>query len=264
MTSMVHNSVSLPGSTYHPTFARVVKAELEKAKIPAVRNSIIIAFALYVFGSFMSRQGEYTSTISGEHVLGGYSIIAMVLIVIGSLLVTSEYSQNTMRQTVLSDSRRLRLFCSKALVTVVVSLITIIPTLCAATAIFAAKNEQFDFAIDGITPYAYATIYLILLALFTLGLGYLLRSTVGTTFLMLAVFSLSDLISVIPLRFCHEVLADLTIPALGTYAITGFSRVSTFTGTPLLSERWMALLIFFGYTVVMCAIGFLRFKKSDV
>lgn len=199
----------------------------------------------------------------------GWNIPVIFFLIMGVGAVTSEYTFNTIRTTNLADPSRTRNFLAKTLASALWALGVgiILEAVCSAVVyITAAKTAPFSSA-D-----ARAFLCLLLAGigaqLFTLGLGYLLRSTAGALALGFSLIFLLSILQIIPLKLLRETLPPFFPGNLINYAVSSapagqLEEIKETLQTPDCAPQ-TALCIFLAYVAVILVIGWVRYRRKDV
>lgn len=252
------------------TFIRAVKSELLKLQRRSLTTTSVTFTVLFVvtpiiFLLTVWKQG-IKEPISATSITSGLQLFVLFSIIIGTLAVTSEYASNTMRTSCLAVPQRLKNLLAK----------------CSAVAIYTSGVTAgiiiLRFATLGllsggrirITGTDLGTLALFILvtaltALMATGIGYLVRSTAGgISFMVLFIFLLPLVLSMF-LRF--ELFATYA-PPLYPMSLLGAIFAPPADASTLARAGYfscpIALLIFTSYTVGFIALGYARFRKTDI
>ncbi|HET6910257.1 MAG TPA: ABC transporter permease [Mycobacteriales bacterium] len=130
--------------------------------------------------------------------LAGVFLAQLAVGVLGVLVVTAEYSTGTIRATFTAAPRRLAVYLAKPLLFAALSLIALVPTAFAAFALgqhmLSSKHIQTTLSAPGVTRAVIgAALYLAVVGLFGVALGWLLRHTAG------AISTLFGVLLILPL-----------------------------------------------------------------
>lgn len=204
------------------------------------------------------------ATMDMSAVVAGVYFGVLVTGVLGVLVVSSEYSTGMMRTALTAFPRRGTLFVAKAVVLIVVVLIVGLIIAFASYLIASPFYTKHGVELSlghaaNLRALLAVPVYLTLIALMGLGLGYLLRHTAA------AISSLVGLLFVIPIitnflpgRIGKDINKIVPSNAGGAMMITH----PTTTGTPPLSPLggFIALLI---WTAVLIVPAFWLFRRRD-
>lgn len=248
------------------SFARSYLSELKKLKLRSMLITAALAIIMYNLVIWFVFDPEWATPGNSQAIVGGWTFQAIFMVVIGALTVTSEYSSNTMRTTSLSDPNRLRAFFAKILAVFTFSWVTMAISTAVSCAIMVIRLGGLSMDGEDARVLAFYTLILALFAVFTTGLGYLVRSTAGTIVLSFGVLYMLDIFSLIPMDFFSKVFPQLTPGSVANKAILGPEEdMTVFSGgDPIVTSYWLAWAIFLGYVVVAVAVGAIRYKKSDI
>ena len=266
-----------PRTTGKQTLLRAVRAEW--LKIRTLRSTWItslLAIALTVlFGAGIAVGYAHApgKEAAAAHVIGAGSTFGQIAVaVLGALVVTGEYSSGQIRSSLAAVPHRGRLLWAKALVTSVVAFLLGSLSIFLSWAISApflgehagSLTDSHYLGFIWGTGLAYAGI-----ALMTLGLGFLLRSTAGSITVVTVLLFVINL----PLQIMAQQW-DWAAKIMGVLPNTVSTAVSDpFQLTPLgwgsseagqyFLEHSQAVLVFAAWAVVPLLIGWFVFAKRD-
>jgi ABC-2 type transport system permease protein len=188
----------------------------------------------------------------------------LVIIVLGTLAITSEYSTGMIRTSLTVMPRRGVLYGAKAAVLTAVALVIAFPTsfasffigqaLLTSTHVSATLSQP-----DVVRAVTGAALYVVLCGLFAFGLGAILRSTAGA---ITAAYGLLFLVPQLAKALPSAWYADLDRWLPGgdvVNAITGTQNVNN----PNLFSAWGEFAVFGAYTLILLALGAVLFRKRD-
>ncbi len=158
-----------------------------------------------------------------EVISGGFQVAVITIAVLGALFITGEYSTGMVRSTFAAVPTRLPVLAAKAIalvvlttaVTLVGAVLAYVVTLPALTEhdLVPALDDPSTWRVLGGTVY-----FLVAAALFSLGVGTLLRSTAATVTLALTVLLvLPGLLGFISLDWVETVVGYLPLPASSAF-----------------------------------------------
>lgn len=249
-------------SKHRPTFGRSFVSEVKKLNMRAIFITIVVGVVFQLGTTFLMANPDWADSANSDVVTFGAQFISLYTIIFGTLAVTTEYSHNTMRTTALADPNRTRSYLSKLAAVALLSATYVLVMIAIGWLVATIRLNSFDAFDDGLRPYIAMVAILTLVALMTAGFGYILRSTAGTITLMTGLVFLADLFTLLPLDFFRQTYAQLTPYALMGKAIGDQDMVlSTFV---MFDNRWIALAIFAGYTLVVLVIGWVLYRKRDI
>jgi hypothetical protein len=198
-------------------------------------------------------------------VVGLATLGQLVIVVLGTLAVTSEYSTGMIRTSLTVMPRRLVLAAAKAAVFTAIALVVALATSFAAffigQALLSGTHVAATLSQPGVLRAVIgAALYVALCGLFAFGLGLILRSTAGamaTAYGLL--FLVPQLAKALPSSWYAEVVrwlpgGDVVI------AITGTQNVNL---TPHLFSAWGEFAVFGAYTVAVLVAGAVLFRSRD-
>jgi len=189
----------------------------------------------------------------------------LVIVVLGTLTITSEYSTGMIRTSLTVMPRRLILGAAKASVFTAITLVVALLTSFAAFFIGQALLSGTHVAAtlsqpDVLRAVIGAALYVALCGLFAFGLGLILRSTAGamaTAYGLL--FLVPQLAKALPSSWYAEVVRWLPGGEV-INAITGTQGVSN---NPDLFSAWGEFAVFGAYTVAVLVAGAVLFRSRD-
>jgi ABC-2 type transport system permease protein len=194
--------------------------------------------------------------------LAGVNIAQLAIAVLGVLVITGEYSTGMIRASFTAVPKRLPVLWAKAgvfaLVTFALMLPTVLIAFFASQAILSKHDIlQISFSDPGVTRSVVGgAVYLMLLGIFALSVGAIVRNTAGgiATFAALF-FVIPPLMNVLPASWNHAISPYLPDAA-------GRSIFSLTTGSDSL-HPWPGFALFVGYTVLALAIAAVLLVRRD-
>lgn len=243
--------------SYRPTFGRSLHSELMKLNTRSIQVTAAIGIILYGLIMWMLASSEYVEA-DPLVVTAGWPSMTIFFIVIGTVAVTSEYSHNTMRTTVLADPRRGRSFTAKLTAVTIVSLLLSATLIAIGYTLTRILKDGFNPGGEVIAAYSIFCIIMVSIGVLSAAMGYLVRSTAGAISIMIGFMYLIDLVQIIPQEFFRKTVSQLIPSALGSVAISDQPLGDLITG------RWVALAVFVGYAVVGVVGALIAFKKRDI
>jgi ABC-type transport system involved in multi-copper enzyme maturation permease subunit len=245
------------------SFAHVVRAEWIKFR--SVRSSwmtLAVTVLLVVgLGALFTaaRAAHWPPRDPGELIsfdptrisLAGVFLAQLAFGVLGVLVVTGEYSSGTIRATFTAVPRRLPVYVAKPLVFGTLSLVVLVPTTFAAFVVgqqlLSSKHIETTLSAPGVTRAVIgAALYLTVVGLFGVALGWLMRHTAGAISTLFGVLLvLPILVHVLPAPWSDNV--DKWLPSTAGEAIFGVrpdaSAFGPWTGFGLMCAYVAALLV---------------------
>jgi ABC-2 type transport system permease protein len=198
-------------------------------------------------------------------VVGMAQLGQLVIIVLGTLTITSEYSTGMIRTSLTVMPRRGVLFAAEATVFAAAALVVALPTGFACffigQALLATTHVTATLSQPGVLRAVIgAGLYVVLCGLFAVALGTILRSTAGamtTSYGLL--FLLPELAKGLPSSWYNDL--DRWLPGGDVViAITGTQSVNA---SPHLFSAWGEFAVFGGYTAVLLVLGAVLFRNRD-
>lgn len=200
-------------------------------------------------------------------IAGGYEFAGLVVAVLGAMVITGEYSTGMIRSTFAAAPGRLGAFAAKAtvlaVVTAVLTTVSLLLGWLVSYPILNANDMTLDWSNgDDVRKLYGVVIYTVLVALFALGIGTLLRHTAGAIFTVVAVFLVVPFIFGIVVAFASSLdwVLDVNkfLPSVAGSAITPSGAQ-----VPEVLDPWVGIGVLAAYTVVIVVAGALRLKLDD-
>ena len=281
MTTLTHTPPTPARATYVPTgsglsFAGIVHSEW--IKLWSLRSTVwsfslvvVISLGMAAFLAWMmtslvtgagtfgvtpeSNEAELLVTASGA----GLMFAQLVVVVLGVLVISGEYSTGMIKSTLTAVPRRLSALWAKALVlfvcTFVVGLVSAIGSFLVASAFFAGKDLHASlFDQDVFLPLLANTLFLALLAVFALGFGAILRSSAGGISTVLGILLL------LPTVWMMFAIGVKWMANLMPFLLT---NAGTEMAVPDTMEAWQSLLIVLVWIAVSLAGAAALLKRRD-
>jgi len=249
----------------------------EWIKLRSVRSTvwsyaIIVVVSLgmaALMASTISFVGEIPAEAHGSYVVQastfGIFFGQLIVGVLGVLVISGEYSTGMIRSTLTAVPKRLPALAAKALVlfltTLVVGLVSVFGSFAIAAPILAGEGIQPDLS-DGIVvrDLALSALYLALVAVFSLGVGTILRSSAGGIAAALGTILLLPTVFQVIAGLTQAEWASNIMPYLLSNAGMGMFSESM-DGTGL--EQWQSLLVVLAWAAVSLVGGALLLKRRD-
>jgi ABC-2 type transport system permease protein len=269
-------TMSRPRASVEPigvTQLRVVNSEWRKFR--SLRSSFwsLLAAAVFIIGLgalFASfRAHNWNSAPAGEKFLFDPTLVSLrgtylaqlAVGVLGVMSVTGEYSTGMIRATLSAVPRRLPVLWAKLIVFAAVIFVTMLVSTFVAfevgQTLLSSTHHQASLSTPGaLHAIIGGGLYLALLSMLAIGLGFLVRNTAGaiaTLFGLLLV--LPVLAQALPGNWANDVTKLLPMPA-------GTSILATLQDPSSLSP-WTGLGVFALYPVVAIAAGAFMLKRRD-
>jgi ABC-2 type transport system permease protein len=210
-------------------------------------------------------QARAGQDVTQDSLLGLVLFGQLVIVVLGALSITSEYSTQAIRTSLTVMPRRTVLFTAKGLVLAIVAAVTAFATsfiaFSAGQALLAGTHAGATLSGPGVLRAITASAVVVVLAgLFAYGIGTALRSTAGTITAVYAVlFLLPKLAMALPTTWQDDVIR--WIPG-GQFDGVIASSVGA-QGSPNMFGVWAEVAVFAGYAAVALALGVWAMRRRD-
>lgn len=246
----------------------VLKSELFKLRTTRATKIVVIcsvALPSIIFGLtslFAFTNGEVGDSLVS--MVGNFSpLTGLLLGVIGVLCSTQEYSQGTIRITLVATPNRLKVFVAKILTTLVVSvasaLLMLLLCLVPSALILSFRDVEFVTIGSDIRVLVSAVILCAFLSLLGLSLGLIFKSSPGAISALLLWPTILEgmVFGLLSLAFKDSNLFKFA-PIQGN----GFKLVSTFFNAD--ENSWLTSLIYFSaFVSVFVVLGAVLFSRRD-
>jgi len=189
----------------------------------------------------------------------------LVIVVLGALVMTSEYSTGMMRTSLGVMPRRGVLYGAKAAVltavTVVIALITSFASFFIGQSLLHSTHAAATLSQPGVLRAVLASaLYIALSGLFAFALGAIVRSTAGAiTAAFGLLFLLPQLAKALPSSWYAAMVRWLP----GGNSVGAFTGTNSADAVPHLFSAWGEFAVFGGYTAILLIIGALLFSRRD-
>jgi ABC-type transport system involved in multi-copper enzyme maturation permease subunit len=193
--------------------------------------------------------------------LAGVFLGQLAMGVLGVLVVTGEYSSGTIRASFIAVPRRLPVYLGKPLVFAALSLVALVPTTFAAffagQELLSSKGINTTIGAPGVTRAVVgAALYLTVVGLFGVALGWLLRHTAGAISTLFAILLILPILArVLPSPWNDDVAKWL--PGEAGQAIFGI-RLEGVSFTP-----WVGFGVFCAYVAAFLVAGAVLVARRD-
>jgi ABC-2 type transport system permease protein len=223
------------------------------------------AAALVSLAAVFPATGTSAPSDPAAYGLSGFFQAQLGAAVLGALAITSEYATGSIRTTLTATPQRLTVLGAK---TIVVAAITTAVGIAAAFLAFFVAAQVFarkDISVALTDPGALravigAGLYLAVLAVLALALGVLLRSSVGTIAVVVALMLvLPGIAAALPASWQSAVVSYL--PAEAGQAIIGHTRFAP-AGPDLLAP-WTGFAVLCAYTAIALTAAAITLTKRD-
>ena len=256
---------------------RTIRSEFTKVR--SVRSTYWTLFALvlasvtwcvaYCLGTVhqwptMSAQDRSGFDATQDTILGLALLGQLVIVVLGALMMTSEYATGLVRASLTVMPRRTTLYAAKAVVLAAVSLVvsfaTSFGTFFLGRVLLASTHTPMSLSQPGVLRALIVTaLYVEVCGLFAFGVGALVRNTAGALTLAYGFLALvPELIRALP-ESLHNALMRW---------VPGGDALNVMTATlggqhPLMFSAWGELAAFAGYAAILLAAGAVMFSRRD-
>jgi hypothetical protein len=193
--------------------------------------------------------------------LVGVNFAQLAVGVLGVLVITAEYSTGMIRATFSAVPKRLPVLWAKTLVFAAVAFVLTLPAVFiaffAGQAILTGHHINISISHPGVVRALFgAALYLMVMGVFGLGLGAILRSTAGGISALAAiVFVLPPIITLFPASFANSVSPYLPSNAGGA--------VWTITPDAHTLAPWAGFAVFCGYAIASIVIAAVLMVRRD-
>jgi ABC-type transport system involved in multi-copper enzyme maturation permease subunit len=212
----------------------------------------------------MSAQARAGFDATQNTILGLGLLGQLVIVVLGALMITSEYSTGLIRTSLTVMPRRGTLYAAKAAVfaavSTVVSFATSFVTFFLGRMLLSSTHVAMSLSQPGVLRSLIVTaLFVEVCGLLAFGIGALVRNTAGALTLAFGCLVLvSELIRTLPV-FLHN---DLIRWVPGGDSLN--SMTATIGGQiPHTFSAWGELAVFAGYAVILLAAGAVAFSRRD-
>lgn len=213
-------------------------------------------------------------------VSGFMSTVAIVIGVFGVLAITSEYAARSIQSTFLASPNRLRVLAAKAIVVGVMSFVASFIGLLLGWLVASGMSgewpvvplEGYEWRLPWVTLFGGALVGM-LMALMSLGLGSLCRSTPVAVFVLIGIFMiLPSVLAVVSVLGRQYEWLGAVASCLPGSSIDGFLHAgvesATYTSSPSQGHWepnwWQSLLVIAGWAVAFDASGVAAVTRLDV
>jgi ABC-2 type transport system permease protein len=195
--------------------------------------------------------------------LAGVNIAQLAIAVLGVLVITGEYSTGMIRSTMIAVPRRLPVLWAKIAVYAVVSFVLMVPAVLigffGSQAVLSGHHIlQISFGAPGVARSVLGgALYVMLVGIFALGIGSIVRNTAGGIATFAGIFFvIPPLMNILPTSWNHAISQYLPSEA-------GRQVFSLHHAAHSLSPLWGGLLML-GYCAVTVAVAAVLLVRRDV
>jgi ABC-2 type transport system permease protein len=252
----------------------------ELTKIRSVRSTYWSLFLLVLAGiawsvAFCAGEAARWPHLAAQDKLGfdptqasvvGLALLGqLVIVVLGALSITSEYSTGMIRTSLTVMPRRLVLWVAKGAVFTAIALAVAFLTSFAAffigQALLSGTHVGATLSQPEVLRAVVGTgVYVALCGLFSFGLGAILRSTAGA---MAAAYGLLFLVPQLAKALPAAWYADVVRWLPGGDVVNAITSTQHVNNSPHLFSAWGEFAVFGAYTAVLLAVGAVLFARRD-
>jgi ABC-type transport system involved in multi-copper enzyme maturation permease subunit len=263
---------AVPPATRRPGLAETLRSEF--IKLRSVRSTywtllaqavVSIAWAAFDCAGIVAHWPQNQGFNPADASLGGQvGIGELIIVTLGALVITSEYSTGMIRTSLAVMPRRGVLYAAKAIafaaVSLAVSLVTSFAAFFTGQAILGGKHISTTLA----QPYALRAVLLsaavvTVFGLLAYGTGAIIRNTAGAITAILGVIFLIPLLAqALPSSWFQDL--ERWLP--GGSALDPISAGRAWSADHLFSA-WGEFAVFCGYAAVLLAVGAWLFSRRD-
>lgn len=245
----------------------VLKSELFKlrttraTKIVVICSVVLPALIFSLTSMFAFSNGEVGDSLAS--MVGNFApLTGLLLGVVGVLCSTQEYSQGTIRITLVATPNRLKVFVAKLLTTLVVSiasaLLMLLLCLLPSQVILSTRNVTFELIGSDIRVLFSAVILSAFLSILGLSLGLIFKSSPGAISALLLWPTILEgmVFGLLSVAFDNNMMKFAPIQG------NGFKLVSTFFNSD--ENSWLTSLTYFSaFVSVFVVVGAVLFSRRD-
>ncbi|MGH3155076.1 MAG: ABC transporter permease [Streptosporangiaceae bacterium] len=276
-TAPAQRTRAVAPATRRSGFAGTLRSEF--TKIRSVRSTYFTLIAFFVAGVAFSAAATAGNVANWSHqppgflatfdptatsLNGALYLGELIIVVIGALVITSEYGTRMMGTSLAAMPRRGVLYAAKAVVltcvTLVVALITSFTSFLVGQAILGPNHAGASIASPGaLRAVLLSAVFVTCCALLAFGLGAIIRHTAGAITAMFGViFLIPALAHALPNSWFFEIARWLP----GGDALDPITATKPL-GEPYLYGPYGQMAVFAGYAAIAVAAGALMFHRRD-
>jgi hypothetical protein len=277
MATITRQAPVLPAPSGRAGFGGTLRSEL--TKIGSVRSTVwtlLVLFAVSVgIGAAASRlsatgwsntpPAQRTPLDATQVSMVGLLVLGpLVIVVLGALVLSAEYSTGMIRTSLIAMPRRIVIYVAKAVafgaVALVVSLATALTAFFLGQSLLASTHQSATLAGPGVLRAVIGSaLYLTLCGLFAFAAGAILRNTAATITTMIGLlFIIPVLVNLLP--WGNDLVRWL--PSSAARAISATIWKAGPQNSHLFSP-WGEFAVFAVYTAVLLVVGGILFLKRD-
>jgi ABC-2 type transport system permease protein len=262
---------AVPAATKRPGLPGTLRSEL--TKIISVRSTYwtLLAFVAASIGwAVLDSAGTVSHGIgpafnaTETSLTGQVALGELIIVVLGALVITSEYSTGMIRTSLAAMPRRGVLYSAKAIVfaavTLTISLVTSFVDFFVGQAILSGKHYNTTLGAPGVLRSIFLSAAIVMVfGLLAYGAGAIIRHTAGA---ITAIFGVVFLIPLLAQALPNAWFADLQRWLPGGGALEPIARSAPPIDHNLFSA-WGEFAVFSGYAAVLLALGAWLFIRRD-
>jgi ABC-2 type transport system permease protein len=262
---------AVPAATKRPGLPGALRSEL--TKIISVRSTYwtLLAFVAASIGwAVLDSAGTVSHGIgpafnaTETSLTGQVALGELIIVVLGALVITSEYSTGMIRTSLAAMPRRGVLYSAKAIVfaavTLTISLVTSFVDFFVGQAILSGKHYNTTLGAPGVLRSIFLSAAIVMVfGLLAYGAGAIIRHTAGA---ITAIFGVVFLIPLLAQALPNAWFADLQRWLPGGGALEPIARSAPPIDHNLFSA-WGEFAVFSGYAAVLLALGAWFFIRRD-
>jgi hypothetical protein len=245
----------------------VLKSELFKLRTTRATKIVVIcsvALPAIIFGltsAFAFTNGEVGDSLVS--MVGNFApLTGLLLGVVGVLCSTQEYSQGTIRITLVATPNRLKVFVAKLLTTLVVSiasaLLMLLLCLLLSQVVLSTRNVTFELIGSDIRVLFSAVILSAFLSILGLSLGLIFKSSPGAISALLLWPTILEgmVFGLLSVAFDNNMMKFAPVQG------NGFRLIATYVGTD--ENTWLVSLTYFSaFVAVFAVLGAVLCARRD-
>lgn len=245
----------------------VLKSELFKlrttraTKIVVICSVVLPALIFSLTSMFAFSNGEVGDSLAS--MVGNFApLTGLLLGVVGVLCSTQEYSQGTIRITLVATPNRLKVFVAKLLTTLVVSiasaLLMLLLCLLPSQVILSTRNVTFELIGSDLRVLFSAVILSAFLSILGLSLGLIFKSSPGAISALLLWPTILEgmVFGLLSVAFDNNMMKFAPVQG------NGFRLIATYVGTD--ENTWLVSLTYFSaFVAVFAVLGAVLFTRRD-
>ncbi|SHJ31843.1 ABC-2 type transport system permease protein [Actinomyces denticolens] len=254
------------------TFGRALHSEWIKLRslrstwvTSAITMSITVLFGAGITIAFGKSSDPELAAEAADGIINGTPFGQIAVAVLAALIITGEYASGQIRSTLTATPHRSQVFAAKALVTAIFTFLLGAVSVLLAWAISAPFIGDHAVPLTDAEYAGYiwgAGLGFAAIALMSLALGFIFRSTAGAISLVVVLlFVITIPFSLLSARFEWAQNVAETLPTNAVIALTDpFSRTASWNG---FLEHWQGVLVSCAWFVIPMIIAYAVFSRRD-